>query len=134
MGELIGRIERRGLRLIGLKLMQVSKELAAQHYAVHKGKPFYDGLINYLTSAPVAVMVWEGPKAVEAVRQTMGATNPTAAAAGTIRADFALDIGRNLTHGSDSPENGKSEVSLWFKPDELVSWKKDGERWAFENA
>lgn len=132
VGEVIGRIERRGLRLIGMKFMQVSPELAAQHYAIHKGKPFYDGLISYITSSPVAVMVWEGPKAVEAVRQVMGATNPTAAAPGTVRADFAVEIGRNLTHGSDSPENGAAEVSLWFKPQELVSWQRDGERWIFE--
>ncbi len=132
VGEIINRIERRGLRLIGMKFMQVSEELAAQHYTIHKGKPFYDGLISYITSSPVAVMVWEGPKAVEAVRQLMGATNPTNAAPGTIRADFAIDIGRNLTHGSDSAENGAAEAALWFKPEELVSWKKDGERWMFE--
>ena len=132
VGEIISRIERRGLRLIGMKFMQVSEELAAQHYAIHKGKPFYDGLISYITSSPVAVMVWEGPKAVEAVRQLMGATNPTNAAPGTVRADFAIDIGRNLTHGSDSVENGEAEVALWFNPEELVSWKKDGERWMFE--
>jgi len=132
VGEVISRIERRGLRLIGMKFMQVSPELAAQHYAIHKGKPFYDGLISYITSSPVAVMVWEGPKAVEAVRQLMGVTNPTAAAPGTIRADFAVEIGRNLTHGSDGPENGAAEVALWFKPQELVSWQRDGERWVFE--
>ncbi len=132
VGEVISRIERRGLRLIGMKFMQVSPELAAQHYAIHKGKPFYDGLISYITSSPVAVMVWEGPKAVEAVRQLMGVTNPTAAAPGTIRADFAVEIGRNLTHGSDSPENGAAEVALWFRPQELVSWQRDGERWVFE--
>jgi len=132
VGEITSRIERRGLRLAGLKFMQVSEALAAQHYAIHKGKPFYDGLISYIISSPVVVMAWEGPKAVEAVRQLMGVTNPTNAAPGTIRADFALDIGRNLTHGSDSAENGAAEVALWFKPEELVSWKKDGERWAFE--
>ncbi|MBI3242137.1 MAG: nucleoside-diphosphate kinase [Chloroflexi bacterium] len=132
VGEIIGRIERRGLRLAAMKFMQVSEELAAQHYAIHKGKPFYDGLISYIISSPVVVMAWEGPKAVEAVRQVMGVTNPTNAAPGTIRADFAIDIGRNLTHGSDSPENGAAEVALWFEPEELISWKKDGERWAFE--
>jgi len=132
VGEIISRIERRGLRLIGMKFMQVSEELAARHYAIHKGKPFYDGLISYIISSPVAVMVWEGPKAIEAVRQLMGATNPTNAASGTVRADFAIDIGRNLTHASDSVENGEAEVALWFNPEELVSWKKDGERWMFE--
>ena len=132
VGEVISRIERRGLRLIGMKFMQVSPELAAQHYAIHKGKPFYDGLISYITSSPVVVMVWEGPKAVETVRQLMGVTNPTAAAPGTIRADFAVEISRNLTHGSDGPESGAAEVALWFKPQELVSWQRDGERWVFE--
>ena len=132
VGEVISRIERRGLRLIGMKFMQVSPELAAQHYAIHKGKPFYDGLISYITSSPVVVVVWEGPKAVETVRQLMGVTNPTAAAPGTIRADFAVEIGRNLTHGSDGPESGAAEVALWFKPQELVSWQRDGERWVFE--
>jgi len=132
VGEIIGRIERRGLRLIGMKFMQVSPELAARHYAIHKGKPFYDGLISYITSSPVVVMAWEGPKAVEAVRQLMGATNPTAAAPGTIRADFAVEIGRNLTHGSDSPDNGLAEVALWFQSNELASWQRDGECWVFE--
>ncbi len=131
-GEIITRIERRGLRLAGMKFMQVSRALAEEHYAIHKGKPFYDGLIAYITSSPVVAMVWEGNKAVEAVRQLMGATNPTAAAPGTVRADFALEIGRNLTHASDSVENGVAEVALWFKPNELASWQRDGERWIFE--
>ncbi|MBI5292724.1 MAG: nucleoside-diphosphate kinase [Chloroflexi bacterium] len=132
VGEIVARIERRGLRLAGMKFMQVSRALAEEHYAIHQGKPFYDGLITYITSSPVVAMVWEGNKAVEAVRQLMGATNPTAAAPGTVRADFALEIGRNLTHASDSVENGTTEVALWFKPDELVSWQRDGERWIFE--
>lgn len=132
VGEIISRIERRGLRLAAMKFMNVSQGLAARHYAIHQGKPFYEGLIAYITSSPVVVMAWEGPKAVEAVRQLMGATNPTAAAPGTLRADFGIDIGRNLTHGSDSPENGADEVALWFRPEELVEWRRDGERWNFE--
>jgi len=132
VGEIVTRIERRGLRLTGMKFMQVSRALAEEHYAIHKGKPFYDGLIAYITSSPVVAMVWEGNKAVEAVRQLMGATNPTAAAPGTVRADFALEMLRNLTHASDSVENGVAEVALWFKPNELVSWQRDGERWVFE--
>lgn len=132
VGDIIGRIERRGLRLAGMKFMQVSPGLAAQHYAIHQSKPFYDGLISYIISSPVVVMAWEGPKAVEVVRQLMGATNPTNAAPGTIRADLAIDIGRNLTHGSDSPENGATEVALWFRLEELVEWRRDGERWNFE--
>lgn len=133
IGEVISRLERRGLRLVGAKFVQVSQKLAETHYAIHKGKPFYDGLIKYITSAPVMAMVWEGPNAVAAVRQTMGSTRPTEAAPGSLRHDFALEVGRNLTHASDSPENGIQEVNLWFQPDELVSWVRDIDRWVFEN-
>lgn len=132
IGEVIARLERRGLRLVGAKFMQVSQELAETHYAIHKGKPFYEGLIQYITSAPVMAMVWEGPNAVAAVRQTMGATRPTEAAPGTLRHDFALQVGRNLTHASDSPENGEKEVALWFKANELVAWGRDVDGWIFE--
>lgn len=132
MGEIIARLERRGLRLAAMKFMAVSAELAARHYAVHQGKPFYDGLIRYISSAPVVVMAWEGPGAIEAVRQTVGATHPLKAAPGTIRADYALEIGRNLIHASDGPETAAFELGLWFKPDEFVEWKRDGERWVFE--
>ncbi|HVN15276.1 MAG TPA: nucleoside-diphosphate kinase [Anaerolineales bacterium] len=132
IGEVIARLERRGLRLVAAKFLQVSQQLAETHYAVHKGKPFYDGLISYITSAPVMAMVWEGPNAVAAVRQTMGATRPTEAAPGTLRHDFALEVGRNLTHASDSPENGANEVALWFKKEELVDWKRDVDKWIFE--
>jgi nucleoside-diphosphate kinase len=132
VGEIIGRLERRGLRLTAMKFMAVEQSLAEQHYAVHQGKPFYASLIQYITSAPVVVMAWEGSKAIEAVRQTVGATNPTNAAPGTIRADLALDIGRNLIHASDGAETAAFELQLWFKPAELVAWTRDGERWAFE--
>jgi nucleoside-diphosphate kinase len=132
IGEVISRLERRGLRLVAAKFMAVSQELAETHYAIHKGKPFYDGLISYITSAPVMAMVWEGPQAVAAVRQTMGATKPVEAAPGTIRHDFALEVGRNLTHASDSVENGAKEVELWFKKSELVDWKREVDRWVFE--
>jgi len=132
VGEIVSRIEQRGLRLIGMRFMQVSTSLAEEHYAIHKGKPFYTGLIKYITSAPVVVMAWEGRKAIEAIRQLMGATNPTEAAPGTIRADFGIDIGRNLTHGSDSPENGLAEVGLWFSEEELVAWERIGEEWVYE--
>ena len=134
IGEVIGRLERRGLRLVAAKFVKVSQELAETHYAVHKGKPFYDGLIQYITSAPVMAMVWEGGNAIAAVRQTMGATRPTEAAPGTIRHDFALETGRNLTHASDSPENGVMEVTLWFRPEELVDWKRDTDHWIFEKS
>jgi nucleoside-diphosphate kinase len=132
IGEVITRLERRGLRLVAAKFMAVSQELAETHYAIHKGKPFYDGLIRYITSAPVMAMVWEGPNAIAAVRQTMGSTRPTEAAPGSLRHDFALEVGRNLTHASDSVENGGIEVKLWFRPDELVSWDRAVDRWIFE--
>jgi nucleoside-diphosphate kinase len=132
VGEVIARLERRGLRLVAARFLQVSTQLAETHYAVHKGKPFYDGLIAYITSAPVMAMAWEGPNAVAAVRQTMGATRPTEAAPGTLRHDFALEVGRNLTHGSDSAENGEKEVALWFKQEEIVAWTREVDRWVFE--
>ena len=132
IGEVTSRLERRGLRLVAAKFMQVSKELAETHYAIHKGKPFYDGLISYIISAPVMAMVWEGPNAVVAIRQTMGATRPTEAAPGSLRHDFALEVGRNLIHASDKPETGVRETALWFKSEELVDWKRDVDRWVFE--
>ena len=132
IGDVISRLEKRGLRLVAAKFMQASEEFAGQHYAIHQGKPFYDKLIAYITSAPVMAMVWEGNNAVEAVRQTMGATRPTEAAPGSIRHDFGLEIGRNLTHASDSVENAKAEINLWFKPEELVSWKRSLDEWIFE--
>jgi nucleoside-diphosphate kinase len=132
IGEVISRLERRGLRLVGARFMQVSRELAETHYAIHKGKPFYDGLIAYIISAPVMAMVWEGPNAVAAIRQTMGSTRPTEAAPGSLRHDFALEVGRNLTHASDTVENGEKEVALWFKPEELVEWTREVDKWVFE--
>ncbi len=132
VGEIIARLERRGLRLAGAKFMQVTAALAEEHYAEHKGKPFYNGLVEYITSAPVMAMAWEGPNAVAAIRQTMGATRPTEAAPGTIRHDFGLEVGRNLTHASDKPETGEREVGLWFKPEELLSWTREIDKWVFE--
>jgi nucleoside-diphosphate kinase len=132
IGEVIARLERRGLKMTGAKFMQVSLELAETHYSLHKGKPFYDDLIEYITAAPVMVMVWEGPNAIAAVRQTMGATRPTEAAPGSVRHDFGLEIGRNITHASDSVENGEHEVSLWFKPEEIVKWTRANDPWFFE--
>ena len=132
IGELTARLERRGLKLVGAKFLLVSRELAEKHYAVHLGKPFYEGLIKYITSAPVMAMVWEGPNAVAAIRQTVGATKPVEAAPGTIRHDYALEVGRNLIHASDKPETGEREVALWFKKEELVDWKREVDRWVFE--
>ena len=132
VGEVISRLERRGLRLVGAKFMQVSRELAENHYAEHKGKGFYKGLIDYITSSPVMAMAWEGPEAVAAIRQTMGSTKPTEAAPGSLRHDFGLQVGRNLTHASDKPETGEREVALWFTPKELVAWERELDRWVFE--
>ena len=132
IGEVIARLERRGLRLAAAKFMQIPQALAEEHYGIHKGKPFYDSLVRYITSAPVMAMVWEGPNAVAAVRQTMGATRPTEAAPGSLRHDFGLEIGRNLTHASDSVENGEKETALWFSEDELVSWTRAVDPWVFE--
>ncbi len=131
IGETVSRLERRGLKIVGMKLMQIDEELARRHYSVHRGKPFFEGLIDYITSAPVVVMVVEGPKAIEAVRFTMGATDPVSAAPGTIRGDYALDILRNLVHGSDGPDTARTEVALFFGENELVSWPRDTDRWAF---
>lgn len=132
IGEITKRLENRGLLLVATKFMDVSQELAETHYAIHKGKPFYDGLIAYITSSPVMAMVWEGPEAIKSIRQTMGATKPTEASPGSIRHDFGLMVGRNLTHASDSVENGVKEVELWFKPDELVSWQRSINDWIYE--
>ena len=132
VGEIVGRLERRGLKLVAAKFLRVSSDLATRHYAVHQGKSFYEGLIGYITSSPVLAMVWEGPMAIEAVRQTMGATDPKQAAPGSVRHDFGLEVGRNLTHASDGPETAKFEISLWFEPDEIVSWPRESERWIVE--
>ncbi|MBC7260937.1 MAG: nucleoside-diphosphate kinase [Chloroflexi bacterium] len=132
IGEIITRLERRGLKIVAMKMIQMSKELAEKHYAIHKGKPFYEGLVQYITSSPVVVMAVEGNRAIELVRNTMGATNPANAAPGTIRADLAVEIGRNLVHGSDGPETAAFELSLFFRDDEILSWNRDTDRWIFE--
>ncbi|MBN2044171.1 MAG: nucleoside-diphosphate kinase [Anaerolineales bacterium] len=132
IGEIIARLEKRGLKLVAAKFMQVSEELAGQHYAIHKNEPFYDSLIEYITAAPVMAMVWEGNRAVEAVRQTMGDTRPTDGKSGSIRQDFGLEIGRNLTHASDKLENAKKEIELWFSSEEIISWQRVLDEWIFE--
>ena len=131
-GEIIGRLERRGLRIVGLKLMQITTALAEQHYAEHKGKPFFPGLVEYITSGPVVAAVFEGTSAIQAVRGAVGSTNPAEAAPGSIRADYGLERGRNLVHASDSPESGVRESQLFFKPEELLGWSRDTDRWIFE--
>ena len=131
-GRIITRFERRGLRIAAMKLIHISAELAQRHYAIHEGKPFYEPLIEYITSSPVVVMVLEGNDAIEIARRTMGATNPAEAAPGTIRADFGLEIGRNLVHGSDGPETAAFEVPLFFDEEEILSYRRDVDPWIFE--
>jgi nucleoside-diphosphate kinase len=132
IGGVLSRLEARGLKLVGLKLIAVDEALARRHYGIHEGKPFFAGLIQYITSSPVVVGVFEGPEAVAVVRATVGATNPVAAAPGTIRGDWALEIGRNLIHASDSPETAATEVALFFRPEELVSYERATDRWILE--
>src|SRR3712207_5660286 len=130
---ILSRFEARGLKIVGMKLMQVPTELAEKHYAEHQGKGFYAGLIEYITSGPVLAMVLEGPHAVGAVRKTVGATRAFDAAAGTIRGDFAIETGRNLVHASDEePGSATREVGLWFTDGELLSWSRETDRWIYE--
>ncbi|MCA9831487.1 MAG: nucleoside-diphosphate kinase [Dehalococcoidia bacterium] len=132
-GEIISRLERRGLRIVGMKLIAVPRALAEEHYAEHKGKGFYSGLVEYICSSPILAAVFEGPSAVKAVRQTVGKTNPVEAMPGTIRADLGLMTGRNLIHASDEePGSAPREVALWFKPEELAGWSRELDRWYFE--
>ncbi len=133
IGEIISRFEKRGLRLVAAKFMQVSQSLAETHYAVHVGKHFYEPLLKFITSAPVMAMVWEGPDAIIAVRQTVGKTKATEAEVGTIRHDYALQTRYNLIHASDSPETAEQEIALWFKPEEIVIWQRDDEKWIIES-
>jgi nucleoside-diphosphate kinase len=132
IGPILTRIEQRGLRIVGMKLMQIDESLARRHYAIHEGKAFFDSLITYITSGPVVVLVVTGKNIIEIVRSMVGATNPVKAAPGTIRGDFALEIGRNLIHASDSPENGEMEVSLFFRPEELVEMHRSTDQWIYE--
>lgn len=132
IGPIIGRFEQRGLKFIGLKLMQVSDELARQHYAIHEGKSFFEPLIQYITSSPVVVMALAGPDAIKIARNTIGATKPSEAAPGSIRGDFGMMVGRNLVHGSDSVENGELEIGLWFDEAELIDYERSLEEWILE--
>ncbi len=131
IGEIIKRFENRGFQLSAAKFIQVSRELAEAHYAEHVGKPFYAGLVNYITSGPVFAMVWEGEEVVKAVRQTVGATKPIEAAPGTIRHDLAAKMDRNLIHASDALDTAEKEIALWFKPEELVEWNSIQHPWVF---
>ena len=132
IGEVISRLERRGLKLVGMKLMQVDDALARQHYGEHVDRPFFAGLVDFITSSPVVAMAWEAENAVEAVRNTIGQTNPTASPPGTIRGDLGLDIGRNLGHGSDSPESAIRELALFFTRAELLDYSRANDSWIKE--
>ena len=129
VGEIVARFERRGYTIVGMKMMRVEEERARRHYAEHEGKPFFNGLVEYITSSPIVAMVVEGSDAVEGCRATIGATNPIKAAPGSIRGDFAQTIGRNLVHGSDSPESAKREIGIWFAPHELFMRTPELEQW-----
>lgn len=131
-GEVISRLERRGLKIAAIRMLKVSTALAKKHYAEHDGKPFFPGLVEYITSSPIIAAVFEGKNAIKAVRQTFGATNPIEAAPGSIRADFGLEKGRNLTHASDSPASAKREIALFFGDMPPTAWRRDTDRWIFE--
>jgi nucleoside-diphosphate kinase len=132
VSEIIGRFETKGFTLVGLKFMKVSRELAEQHYDVHRERPFFASLVEFITSGPVVAMVWEGEGVVSSARKIIGATNPLTAEPGTIRGDFGVNIGRNLIHGSDALETAQREIALWFKDEELVSWQPHLTPWLKE--
>ena len=132
IGKIITRLEEKGFTLVALKLILVSSDLAKKHYSEHEGKPFFKGLIEFITSGSVVAMVWEGKDIINTLRKMMGKTNPSEADIGTIRGDFGIDVGRNVVHGSDSLESAKREVSLFFRNDELVPWQKELDKWIYE--
>jgi len=133
VGEIISRLERKGLKLVAARLMQVTRELAHRHYGDHVGKPFFEGLVEFITSGPLMALVVEGDNAVEVVRKTMGATNPQDAAPGTVRGDLAASIGQNLIHGSDSTDSAAREIELFFTPEEIVQYQRELDRWIIES-
>jgi nucleoside-diphosphate kinase len=128
-GRILARFEERGLRLVGLKLMLADRELAERHYDVHRERPFFTGLVDFITSSPLVALVLEGPNAIAAVRSMVGATRPHEAAPGSIRGDYALETAQNLVHASDGPETSAAEIALWFRPDELVEYEREIDRW-----
>lgn len=132
VGEIVGRFETKGFTLVGMKFMAVPRELAESHYGVHKERPFFGDLVNFITSSPVVAMVWEGEGVVASARKLIGATNPLASEPGTIRGDFGVSIGRNIIHGSDAIETAQSEIALWFADGELASWTPAATPWLYE--
>lgn len=134
IGDIVSRFEKKGLKIIGMKFMQVTKQLAENHYGEHKGKPFFDGLVSFITSGPILAMVLEGKDAIAVSRNIIGATNPVASAPGTIRGDLALEIGRNIVHGSDGPDSAKREIGIFFSDEELVTnWNRTVQCWVTED-
>jgi nucleoside-diphosphate kinase len=132
VGDIIKRFETKGFTLVGLKLLSVSRELAEKHYDVHRERPFFQGLVEFIISSPVVAMVWEGDGVIASARKIIGATNPLNAEPGTIRGDYGINVGRNLIHGSDGPETAASEIALWFKPEELSNWQLTNKAWIVE--
>lgn len=133
-GRILGRFEERGLRIVGMKLLAADRSIAERHYAVHQGKPFYEGLLDFITSGPLVALALEGPNAIGAVRLMVGATRPHEATAGTIRGDLAVETAQNLVHASDGPETAAAELALWFKPDELLEYSREIDRWVLAPA
>lgn len=132
IGEIINRFEKKGLKLVAMKMVHLTEKMAAEHYREHVGKKFYQDLISYITSGPVVAMVWEGHNAVAAARRLMGTTNPAEADPGSIRGTFGLDIGRNVIHGADSPESARREIGIYFRPEEIISYEKNLDHWVYE--
>ena len=132
IGKIILKLEEKGFKLVGMKLMNVTNELAQKHYGEHKDKPFFKGLVSFIISGPIVAMVWEGKNIISSLRKIMGKTNPADADLGTIRGDFAIDIGKNVVHGSDSEESAKREIALFFKEEELIKWEQDIQKWIYE--
>eukprot|EP00178_Gracilaria_changii_P023696 TRINITY_DN71651_c0_g1_i1.p1 TRINITY_DN71651_c0_g1~~TRINITY_DN71651_c0_g1_i1.p1 ORF type:complete len:153 (-),score=30.98 TRINITY_DN71651_c0_g1_i1:22-480(-) len=132
IGEIISRFERKGYQLVAMKLIHVTKEFASKHYDDLKDKPFFNGLVEYFSSGPVCAMVWQGTDVVKGGRTLLGATKPSESLPGTIRGDFAVDVGRNVCHGSDAVESAKQEIALWFKEEELTNWEKAEKKWVYE--
>ena len=131
-GEILSRFEKKGLKIVAMKLMVIPKETAENHYGEHKERPFFPSLISYITSGPVFAMVWEGENAVQVCRNIMGKTNPQESAPGTIRGDYCMVTGVNIIHGSDSPESAAREIGIFFRPEDLVDYKRDSDKWIYE--
>jgi nucleoside-diphosphate kinase len=131
VGEIVNRLERKGFKLVGAKLMQISDELASEHYGEHKERPFFGELVDFITSGPVFAMVWEGENVIKTAREMMGKTNPAEAAPGTVRGDYGVTVGKNVIHGSDSPESAEREINLFFDQKELVSYSKQDSAWIY---